>query len=78
MVRRLKGDRLAFASGQRVKVSLDDMAFDHGRMFLFSAVLDRFLSEFVSVNAFTETVFDSPNQGVFAQWPPRTGLRPTI
>jgi type VI secretion system protein ImpG len=79
VTRRVSGhDRLAFGRGQRVRLRLDDAAFETGRMFLFAAVLDRFLSEFASVNAFIETVFESPDQGEFMRWPPRTGLRPTI
>lgn len=79
VTRRVSGhDRLAFARGQRVRIRLDDAAFDNSRMFLFSAVLDRFLSEFASINSFVETVFDSPDQGEFMRWPPRTGQRPTI
>ena len=71
-------DRLAFGRGQRVRIRLDDASFENGRMFLFAAVVDRFLAEFASVNAFVETVFDSPDQGEFVKWPPRTGHRPTI
>ncbi len=79
VTRRVSGvDRLAFGRGQRVKLRLDDASFENGRMFLFSAVLDRFLAEFASVNAFVETAFDSPDQGEFIQWPSRTGRRPTI
>jgi type VI secretion system protein ImpG len=47
-------------------------------MFLFSAVVDRFLAEFASINSFVETAFESPDQGEFIQWPSRTGMRPTI
>jgi type VI secretion system VasI/ImpG family protein len=71
-------ERHAFVRGQQVTLELDDAAYDRGRMFLFSAVIDRFLAEFVSVNSFIATAFKSPEQGDFAQWPPRTGQRPTI
>ena len=30
------------------------------------------------MNAFTESIFESPQEGVFAQWPPRTGQRRNI
>ncbi|HEY0302205.1 MAG TPA: type VI secretion system baseplate subunit TssF [Rhizomicrobium sp.] len=72
------GERMAFARGNRIRITLDDHSFDNARMFLFAAVIDRFLGEFVSVNSFAETVFESPEQGEFAAWPPRTGSRPTI
>jgi type VI secretion system protein ImpG len=79
VTRRIQGwGRAGFARGRRVRLRLDDGAFENGRMFLFASVLERFLSEFVSINSFVETVFESPDQGEFAKWPPRTGLRPTI
>jgi type VI secretion system protein ImpG len=77
--RRVPGlDRLAIARGHRIKVKLDDAAFEKGRMFLFGAVLERFLAEFTSINAFTETHFESPTEGEFVRWPPRIGRRHSI
>ncbi|WP_326523445.1 type VI secretion system baseplate subunit TssF [Sphingomonas sp.] len=79
VARRVPGhDRMAIARGHRIRIKLDDAAFDRARMFLFSAVLDRFLAEFASINSFTETIFESPDEGMFAQWPPRIGRRHTI
>lgn len=79
VARRVPGlDRMAIARGHRIKVKLDDGAFDKARMFLFSAVLERFLSEFASINSFTETHFESPNEGEFARWPPRIGRQHNI
>jgi type VI secretion system protein ImpG len=71
-------DRTAMARGHRIRIRLDDSAFDQSRMFLFSAVLERFLAEFATINAFTETVFDSPLEGEFVRWPARIGRRHTI
>ncbi len=79
VTRRVPGqDRLAFARGLRVKIKLDDVSYDNARMFLFSAVLERFLAEFATVNSFTECVFESVQEGMFIQWPPRTGQRRNI
>ena len=79
VARRVPGmDRMAIARGQRIHVTLDDKAFDKGRMFLFSAVLERFLAEFSSINSFTETHVSSINEGEFQRWPLRIGRRPTI
>jgi type VI secretion system protein ImpG len=79
IARRVPGlDRMAIARGHRIDVTLDDKAFDKGRMFLFSAVLERFLSEFASINAFTETHVSSVNEGEFQKWPPRIGRQHTI
>ena len=79
VARRVPGlDRMAIARGHRITIRLDDGAFDQSRMFLFSAVLERFLAEFASINSFTETCFESPLEGEFARWPPRIGRRPNI
>ena len=71
-------DRLAFGRGRQATIRLDDASYENGRMYLFTAVVDRFLAEFASVNSFVETVFESPDQGEVARWPARTGRRPTI
>ena len=71
-------DRLAFGRGREATLWLDDGSYENGRLYLFAAVVDRFLAEFASVNSFVETVFKSPDQGEIARWPARTGRRPTI
>jgi len=59
-------------------VELDDGSFENGRLFLFSAVIERFLSEFTTINSFTETIVRTPGEGVVARWPARIGRRHTI
>lgn len=79
VMRRVPGlDRMALARGHRIRIKLDDAAFDKSGMFVFTAVLERFLAEFASINSFTECHFHSPNEGDVAQWPPRMGRRHTI
>jgi type VI secretion system protein ImpG len=79
VTRRVPGrGRTAFARGTRVRIRLDDASFESARMFLFAAVLDRFLGEFATVNAFSECAFESPHEGLFMQWPPRMGRRRNI
>ena len=79
MTRRVNAaEATAFARGTRIRLTLDDGSFHKGLMYAFASVVDRFLSEFASVNSFVETVFESRDQGEFAAWPPRAGLRPTI
>ncbi|MDO7844580.1 type VI secretion system baseplate subunit TssF [Sphingomonas immobilis] len=79
IARRVPGlDRMAIARGHRIRIKLDDGGFEKARMFLFSAVLERFLAEFASINSFTECSFESPNEGEFAQWPPRMGRQHNI
>ncbi len=68
----------AFVRGQRLSITLDEASFENARTFLFSAVLERFLGEFASINSFTECVFDTAQNGMFASWPARIGRRPTI
>lgn len=77
--RRVPGEaQPGFVRGQQLRVTLDEAAFENGRMFVFGAVLERFLGEFAAVNSFTETVFETLQQGMLVQWPARIGRRPTI
>lgn len=79
VVRRVPGrGALAVARGSRVTLTLDDASYDNARLFLFSAVVERFLSEFSSINSFTETTVKTPGEGVVARWPARIGRRHTI
>jgi type VI secretion system protein ImpG len=79
VVRRVPGlDRMAVARGSRITIKLDDGSFDNGRMFLFSAVLERFLAEFATVNSFTECIFETPMEGTLARWPARIGRKHNI
>jgi type VI secretion system protein ImpG len=79
VTRRLPGlERMAVARGQRIRIKLDDAGFDNARLFLFSAVIERFLAEFATINSFTECEFETAMEGVFARWPPRIGRRPNI
>jgi type VI secretion system protein ImpG len=77
--RRVPGmERTAIARGHRITVKLDDGSFDRSRIFLFSAVLEQFLSEFATVNSFTECHFETPEEGVLARWPARLGRQHSI
>jgi type VI secretion system protein ImpG len=79
VARRVPGlGRMAIARGHRIRLRLDDAAFDKSHMFLFSAVLEQFLAEFASINSFTECIFTSAQEGEFARWPPRIGRRHSI
>jgi type VI secretion system protein ImpG len=79
VARRIPGlDRMAIARGHRIRIKLDDSAFETSRMFLFSAVLEQFLAEFASINSFTQCIFESGLEGEFVQWPARIGRRQTI
>ena len=79
VTRRVPGlGRMALARGLKIDIELDDAAFDQARMFLFTAVVERFLAGFVTVNSFTETHFHTKLQGEVAAWPPRIGTREPI
>lgn len=79
VTRRVPGlDRMAIATGHRIRIRLDQGAFDRERLFLFSAVLERFLAEFASINSFTETWVESSTEGEIVKWPPRMGRQHSI
>lgn len=79
ITRRVPGlGRMAMARGLRVDIELDDTSFDQSRIFMFTAVIERFLSEFAIVNSFTEAHFRTKLQGEIAAWMPRIGRRQAI
>ncbi len=79
VVRRIPGaGQMAVARGRRITLRLDDGSFENGRLFLFAAVVERFLAEFASINSFTETVVETPGEGVVMRWPARIGRKHTI
>lgn len=76
VVRRVPGrGAMAVARGSRITLSLDDGSYENARLFLFSAVVERFLAEFTTVNSFTETIVRTPGEGTVATWPARIGRK---
>jgi hypothetical protein len=47
-------------------------------LFLFTAVLERFMAEFATINSFTECHFETPLEGNLVKWPPRIGRQHNI
>ncbi|MGF7150022.1 type VI secretion system protein ImpG [Sphingomonas zeicaulis] len=78
VMRRAPGAASGFVSGEGVLIRLDDASFDGARMFLFGAVVERFLAEFAAVNSFTQTAFESVHEGRIVQWPARLSRRRPI
>ena len=79
VVRRIPGrGQMAVARGSRITLTLDDGSYHNSRLFLFGAVVERFLAEFASINSFTETIVETPGEGVVMKWPARIGRKPTI
>ena len=75
-VRALSG--VAAARGLEVTIEIEERAFEGSGIFLLGAVLDRFLSEYVSINQFTQTVIRSPERKEIMRWPPRLGRRQVL
>lgn len=62
------------ARGTHVDMELDESHFPGGGAYLFSAVLDRFLGLYVSMNSFSElSVTTSRRKEALASWQPRAG-----
>lgn len=69
---------LTFVRGSELTVKLDEVAFTGSGIFLFGAVLERFMAKYASINSFTETVIYSPQRGEVIRWPIQTGIRPLL
>jgi type VI secretion system protein ImpG len=62
------------ARGSRVEMELDEASFAGGGAYLFSAVIDRFLGLYVSMNNFSQlSVRTNIRKEVLGEWPPRAG-----
>jgi type VI secretion system protein ImpG len=63
-----------FCRGVEITLHLDEDKFSGGGIYLFAAVLERFLALYASLNSFTKTVVKSNRRsGIMCQWPPRAG-----
>jgi len=76
IVRRIRrGHGVGAARGLEITVLIDDKAYEGSGPFLMGAILDRFLSEYVGLNHFTQTVIRTTERGEIMRWPPRLGSR---
>ncbi|MFT5532230.1 MAG: type VI secretion system protein ImpG [Burkholderiaceae bacterium] len=64
---------IAFGRGLQITVTMDDAAFEGSGAFMLGAVLNHFFAQFVSINAFTETVIRTISRGEIMRWPARGG-----
>ena len=79
IVRRIPGaGPVAAGRGLELSLTIDEAAFGGTGGILLAAVLDRFFAKYVSINAFTETVFRTPDRGEVKRWPMRIGQRPVL
>ena len=69
---------IVFGRGLEITLNFEESAFEGSGVFLMGAVLENFLSRYVSINSFTETVVQSPDRGEIIRWPARMGRRKTI
>ena len=63
----------SFARGLEVGITVNEKNFEGIGPFVFGAVMDRFLSKFVSMNSFVETVLLSTQRKEIMRWPARIG-----
>ena len=64
------------ARGTQVHMNLDEQQFAGGGVYLFAAVLDRFLAGYASINSFSQlTVRTNLRKEVMRTWPPRAGTK---
>jgi type VI secretion system protein ImpG len=80
VVRRTGGPTASgFARGMEVSLELDEQKYVGTGVFLFAAVLERFLGLYASVNSFTELVARTrQSEGILKRWPPRAGELPLL
>lgn len=65
---------ITFARGTRVNLEVDEEQFVGGGVYLFGAVLERFLALYTSLNSFSQlTLRSSMRKEIVQEWPPRAG-----
>ena len=64
---------ITFGRGLEVTVTMDDGAFEGASAFVLGGVLSHFFAQYVSVNAFVETVVRTVGRGEIMRWPARGG-----
>lgn len=70
---------LTFARGHRVELTFDEDQFAGGGVYLFAAVLERFLGMSVSMNSFvTLAVRTRQRKEMLREWAPRAGKKPLL
>ncbi len=68
------GISAGFCRGVEVTIQFDEQRFSGSGVFLFAAVLERFLGLYTSINSFTKTIATTKQrEGVLRSWSPRAG-----
>jgi type VI secretion system protein ImpG len=74
-----ESDGVSFARGTQVEMEFDEQQFVGGGVFLFAAVLERFLGQYVSMNSFCQLEARTrERKGALRSWPPRAGKKVLI
>jgi len=64
------------ARGTQVEMEFDEQQFAGGGLYLFAAVLDRFLASYASMNSFSQLTAQSTlRKEALGKWPPRAGTQ---
>ncbi|MBN8732406.1 MAG: type VI secretion system baseplate subunit TssF [Acidobacteria bacterium] len=67
---------ISYVRGMYVDLELDEDRFVGGGAYLFSAVLENFLAQYVSMNSFSQlAVRTRQRKEVLREWPPKAGSR---
>ncbi|MGY4534839.1 type VI secretion system protein ImpG [Pseudomonas sp. TE3786] len=69
---------IVFGRGLEISLEFDENAFRGTGVFLLGAVFERFLTRYVSVNSFTETVLRTTERGEIMRWQAKPGCRPNL
>ncbi len=74
---RVVGDHgISYVRGVRVELDLDEEKFVGGGAYLFSSVLEHFLTQYVSMNSFSQlAVSTRQRKEMLREWEPRAGNR---
>jgi type VI secretion system protein ImpG len=65
---------ISFARGTQVQMEFDEEDFAGSGVFLFAAVIDRYLGLYASLNSFSQLIVKTrQRREVLKQWPPRAG-----
>ena len=67
--------QIVAARGVEVTVVCEESGFTGTGLFLFGAMLERFIAKYATINSFTETVIRNTFGTEVMRWPARTGLR---
>jgi type VI secretion system protein ImpG len=69
---------VSFIRGLEVTLTLDDGKLAGHSPYTLGAMMSHFLSRYVSVNSFVETVVETNRRGVIGRWRGRTGSQPIL